>query len=74
MIENDDEQTTVGDMVARMAEFCSKPYSVKFMRHTIKETLGEGVVITNINGRKDVVTVQAIAAQIPQQFHEKTQM
>ena len=53
-----------------MAEFCSKPYSGKFMRHTNKETLGEGVVITKINDRKDVVTVQASAAQILQQFHD----
>ena len=41
------------------------------MRHKIKENLGEGVVIININGRKDVVTVQASAAQSLQQFHDK---
>ena len=40
------------------------------MRHTNKEKLGEGVVITKINDRKDVVTVQASAAQILQQFHD----
>ena len=41
------------------------------MVHKIKEKLGEGVVITNINGRKDVVTVQKTAAQILQQSHDK---
>ena len=54
-----------------MAEFCSKPDVVKFMKHKIKGKLGEGVVITNIDGRKDVVTAQATAAQIPQQFHDE---
>ena len=41
------------------------------MMHKIKEKFEEGVVITNINGCKDVVTVQTTAAQILQQSHNK---
>lgn len=67
---DDDEQTTVTDLVERMSSISPEPYSVKYMRQKLLTQLGDSVVITNINGRADVVTFRNTAAKILQTFYD----
>ncbi|KAG1676109.1 hypothetical protein GQR58_014439 [Nymphon striatum] len=67
--ENDDEQTTVADIVARMFEITSHP-TIKWMKEKLMDYLGDSIVITNINGISDVVTFRTTAAKILQAFYD----
>jgi len=35
-LENDDEQTTVGELVDRMGELCHDPYSLSYMKKLLE--------------------------------------
>ncbi|KAG1714444.1 Disrupted in renal carcinoma protein 2 [Nymphon striatum] len=72
LVEYDDEQTTVCDLVDRMSQISSEPYSVKYMYNKLENHLGDSIVILNINCRPDVVTFQTTAAKILQTFSSKT--
>ncbi|KAK6171913.1 hypothetical protein SNE40_018334 [Patella caerulea] len=54
-----------------MSRLYTPPYSVKYMKQKLQETLGEGVVISNINGKRDIITFNHTAAEILQEFYEK---
>ena len=69
--ENDFEQTTVTDLVQKMSMISSGPYSPKYMH---QKDFGASVVITNINGRVNVVTFRAAAAHIIQDIHDTPKM
>jgi hypothetical protein len=57
---NDDEQITVGDLIQKMADYLDdedcKPYSFPHMKAQIKEHFGDKIIITDINGKANVVT------------------
>lgn len=72
--ENDDEQTTVTDLVNEMSKLCQDPYSSTYMRVKLYEHFGEQVVITNINGKPNIVTFRKAAAQILQEFYDTPKM
>ena len=67
---DDDEQTTVTDLVEKMSKITSDPYSTKYMRKKLDQHLGDSVLVTNINGRKDVVTFRTKAAKLLQEFYD----
>lgn len=71
--QDDDEQTTVTDLVKKMSQITPDPYSTKYMRQKLEQHLGDSVVITNINGRQDVVTFRTKAAKILQAFRDTTE-
>ena len=56
--ENDDEQTTVTDLVNEMSKLCQDPYSSTYMRVKLYEHFGEQVVIMNINGKPNTCDPQ----------------
>ena len=58
--ENDDEQLTISDLVRKMLEFLNDSsenvYSNRYMKDKVENYFGENVIITNVNGRPNVVT------------------
>ena len=74
LLENDDEQTTVSDLVEKMAEYLSEtdiePFSHKYMKTKLLEYFKGQVIITRINRKCNVVTMRHTAASILQEFHD----
>ena len=71
----DDEQTTVVDLVDRMSHLCPdvEAYSVKYMKQKLISYFGDELVISNVHGRNDVVTVKETVAKILQQSKDSPQ-
>lgn len=72
LIKNEDEQLTVNDMVTKMSELCGEnlSYSQVHMKSKIQNHFGEDVIITEINGRPNVITLRKTAKNILQDFHQ----
>lgn len=72
--ENDDEQTTIDDLVNKMAQHLQDsnkaPYSEKYMRSKLTEFFGDSIIITTINNKKNVVTLRHTVESILINFHE----
>jgi len=70
-----DEQTTVIDAVDRMSQLCPgvEAYSVKYMKQKLISYFVDELVISNVHGRSDVVTIKKTAAKILQQFKDSPQ-
>lgn len=70
LTENDDEQNTVSDLVTKMQEFLGdnsgiEAYSVKHMKGKLEQHFGlDQVIITELNGRPNVVSLRTTAAAI----------
>ena len=64
--DNDSEQVTVYDLVEEMKKHLNdgSPYSVPYMKKRLSEHFGDRVVIAEVNGRVDVVTLKTNAASI----------
>lgn len=75
--ENDDEQMTVADLTEKMkrvlddAGIDEEPYSTKYMWQEVKEYFGDSVVITEINGKPNVITLRDNAANILHNFYSQ---
>lgn len=71
--ENDDEQITVSDLMEKMEEYLSDSNSEAYGRHHMKtkllEHFGDKIIITDINGKPNVVTFKTTATSILQEFH-----
>ena len=71
--ENDDEQITVNDLVEKMEEYLSgtnsEAYGRQHMKTKLLEYFGDRIVITDINGKPNVVTFRTTAAAILQEFY-----
>eukprot|EP00794_Sanderia_malayensis_P013321 gene13321-14693_t len=76
--ENDEEQLTIQCLAEKMEEYLanseSEPYSTFHIKKRLLERFGKDVVIAEINGRADVVTMRPTAARIFQEiYHEPKQ-
>lgn len=73
--ENDEEQTTIHDLVLKMSEFLQntehEPYSAKYMKTKIKEHFGERVIMTVLSTKECVVTLRDTASSILYVFHKQ---
>ena len=71
--DNDDEQITVNDLIDLMNDFManseSKAYGHTHMKARLKEHFGDQILITEINGKSNVVTFRSTAETILQEFH-----
>ena len=71
--DNDDEQITVGDLVEKMEEYLnntdSEAYGRSHMKTKLLEHFGDKIIITDINGKPNVVTFRTTATAILQEFH-----
>ena len=73
--ENDDEQITLTDLTNMMGKLCPEPimaYSNVWMKKKLQEYFGDDIIITNINGKSDVVTFVTTAKKILAEFYETT--
>ena len=66
--DNDDEQITVGDLVEKMEEYLnntdSEAYGRSHMKTKLLENFGDKIIITDINGKPNVVTFRTTATAI----------
>lgn len=73
--ENDNEQITVNDLSDKMAEYLEDvsihPYSHIHMKKQLMEHFGDDIIITEINGKPNVVTFRNTAESVLQNFHDK---
>lgn len=71
--ENDDEQKTVVDLVEKMEEYlgdsASTAYGRTHMKARLQEHFGDQIIITEINGKPNVVTFGSTVANILHDFH-----
>ena len=72
--ENDDEQITVSDLVEKMKEYLSdtesEAYGRLHMKTKLLEYFRDKIIITDINGKPNVVNFRTTATAILQEFHE----
>ena len=71
--ENVDEQITVGDLIALMSDYMADSESTAYghtrMKAKLLEHFGNQILITEINGKVNVVTFRSTAETILQEFH-----
>ena len=74
--ENDEEQITFDDLCLKMEEYlehCENwAYGHTHMKEKLKEHFGDRIVVTNVNGRPNVVTFKTTADAILQEFHAQS--
>ena len=72
--ENDDEQITVVDLVEKMEEYlgdlASTAYGRTHMKARLQEHFGDQIIITEINGKPNVVTFRSTVDNILHDFHD----
>lgn len=72
---NDEEQTTITDLIQKMAEYLkgtdAQPYCFTYMKDQIQKQFGNQIIITEVNGKPNVVTWWSTAANILQEFHSQ---
>ena len=74
---NDDEQITVSDLIRRMedniASDCSA-YGPQHMKRKLQELYGDRIIITEINGKPNVMTFRSTAKAVLQDFYQQGKM
>lgn len=73
--DTDDEQITIKDLVVKMEEILHgtdlKPYSVPYMKSKLVEHFKDSIIITEINGKQNVVTLRKTAEWLLHDFYGK---
>ena len=66
------EQITVTDLVDKMKQILGeRAYGVSYTKQKLKEHFGDSVIITDINGKIDAVTLKWTASSILHEFIHK---
>ncbi|CAG2240639.1 unnamed protein product [Mytilus edulis] len=72
LLQNEDEQLTVIELVEKMKDYCGDAaYSTVHMKSKIQKYFGDDVIITEINGKPNVITLRKTATSILHDFHQK---
>ena len=70
--ENDDEQTTINDLIEKLKEYLEDtdygPYGFTYMKDQLKR-FGDKIIITEISGKTNVVTLRSTASTILHDFY-----
>ncbi|CAC5372627.1 unnamed protein product [Mytilus coruscus] len=71
--QNEDEQITVTDLVKKMSEHCGidDAYGVQHMKNKLQEHFGDKIIISEINGKQNVVTFRNTVRSILHEFYEQ---
>ena len=56
-------------MLEFLGDSADNVYSNRYMKDKVENYFGENVIITNVNGRPNVVTLRRTAASILKEFH-----
>ena len=71
--ENDDEQQTIADLTRMMGKFLkdsnNEPYSEVHMKRKVVDYFGDHILITNVNGLPNVVTLKHTASSLLYDFY-----
>lgn len=74
--DSDEEQTTVYDLIDEMTKILSdgelQAYGLTHMKEKLYEHFGDKIIITEINGKKNVVTFRQKAASILSDFFHQS--
>ena len=72
---NDDEQTTIQDLIHKMDEFLdgtdSESYGFTYMKDQLQKHFGDNITITEINGKLNVVTFRHKVSAILHDFYSQ---
>jgi hypothetical protein len=76
LLENDDEQTTITYLIKKMREYLGynstyPPYHFTYMKDQLKKQFGDKIVIAEINGKSNVVTLRSTASTILHDFYHQ---
>jgi hypothetical protein len=75
--ENDDEQITINDLISMMNDLLKdseeEAYSYRHMKRKLDEYFGDRIILTNINGKVNVVTFRAKAKTVLHDFYKDNQ-
>ena len=69
-IGQNENQTTITDLCKEM-KLCSTPYSAVYIKKRLQELLVNRVIISNVQGKANIVTFNETSASILQAYHEK---
>ena len=76
--QNDEEQLTVADLVRKMEEILQgtgfEPYSIKYMTSRLLEHFKGQIIVTEVNGKLNVVTFVGTAKGILHEFYTQTRL
>lgn len=76
--ENDDEQTTINNLIEKMSDYLvgtdNIPYHFTYMKEQLKEHFGDEIVISEINGKQNVVTLRKKASAILHEFYNQKKL
>ncbi|XP_060587651.1 uncharacterized protein LOC132743142 [Ruditapes philippinarum] len=65
---------SVSDLVKKMTELCGdKSYTAKHMKNKLIEHFGSDIVIGNLDGKSDIITLKTTASSIIHNFHKRQQ-
>ena len=71
LIEHEDEQITVIKLIDKMSEFCGDmAYTSVHMKSKLQDYFGDNVIITELNGKRNVITLRKTARVILHEFHQ----
>lgn len=74
--QNDEEQTSVNDLIEEMESYLAgtgvTAYGSTHMKEEIRKHFGNNIVITEINGKKNVVTMWSAASTILHDYFAST--
>lgn len=69
---NDEEQTTISDLIDKMGEFLQgtdlEPYGFTYMKTSLQKHFGGGIIIVELSGYKNIVTLKGTAASVLKDF------
>ena len=72
--DNDEEQITINDLIVKMEEYLVntdfEPYSFPYMKKRLLEHFKERIIITELDGKANVVTFRSTASHILHQFYD----
>ena len=71
---HDDEQTTIHELIEIMRTFLPvdiEPYGFTYMKSSIQDHFGDSILITEINGKSNVVTFRYTADSVINEFYSQ---
>ena len=72
--DNDKEQITINDLIAKMKDYLEntdiEPFSFKHMNKRLIDHFKDRIIITELAGKSNVVTFRSTASVILHQFYE----
>ena len=68
---NPGEQVTVNELLDKMSDRCEQPYSFSYMKKRILDHFGGSVVISELDGKRNVITFKNKADAILHSFYQR---